>query len=101
MSSKVMLESCMKISCTGKNSEEVGSTILYYLKDGDVNNLVDIKVYIKKEGDKTNYLIKGNYLPINLILMILKAEGVENFHSRTVYFKTFESTVVDYEEVLY
>lgn len=99
MSSKGMLGSCMKISCTGENSEEVGSTILYYLKDGDINNLIDIKVYAKKEDDKTNYLIRGNYLPINLIHMILKAEGIESFHSRTVYFKTFESTVGDYKEV--
>lgn len=99
MSDKGMLESYMKISCKGENSEEVGSAILCYLKDGDVNNLLDIKVYAKKEGDRINYLIRGNYLPINLIYKILEAEGVGDIHGKTVGIKTFESTVVDYQEV--
>lgn len=101
MSNKELVESCMKLSCvTAMDAEELGSTILHYLKDDDVNNLIDVRLFTKKEDDRITYLIRGTYVPVSFIYTIFKAEGLVHFNGHTISLKTFESQVEGYKEVL-
>lgn len=102
MDNEELHESYIRLKFTTEmDVKELGNIIIYHVIGGDVNNLANVKLYARTNGDKVHYLMKCPGLPESFLYWLYTSEEIKRGKVRYVPIESFERIVDNYEEVPY